>query len=520
MMRRTALWLVMMVCCHMTIMADNLGYSKGRPLLFGVDVDYAPLEYVDEHGMPQGLDVQFTQELLKRLDIPYTYSPNTWENISDDVLEGKVDLGMMVYSSYRKDITNYSRPVFRLYYQIVCRSEDLKSGRIDLRNLSGMNIAHMSSRPLSDTLSKAGAVPSVVKDLPRAMFALSKGKYDAVICFRYQATFLIDNYRLDNLRAEDMSLQPREYCYVSHSKKLIKAINDELDKMEDDGIVIEIYGNDVASVGSFRIPEWLWYSIAVVAVLMFLVFIIFQFRYQRRLKREMERAQRSERMKMVFLGNVSHALRTPLNSIIGFSDVMMGPEGNRLSDDERRNMLKLINDNGNQLLYFINELLQLSNIEGNDLKVNQTEINLAEEMEKLAEETRPILKEGVVMKVEGKGGKAFIDVNLMRLVTMHCLQNAAKYTDKGEVRLIYGSEGKGLRIEVRDTGRGLPPQLKDNLFSLLTEKSTYTQEEEVPGLGLSICKAVVERRGGRIGAESLPEGGTSVWHWIPIKVYY
>jgi ABC-type amino acid transport substrate-binding protein len=80
-----------------------------------MDMDYPPLEYIDENGTPSGLDIQFTQELMRRLDIPFTYSPNTWENISGDVLSGRVDLGMMVYSPYRKDSTNYSKAIFRLY---------------------------------------------------------------------------------------------------------------------------------------------------------------------------------------------------------------------------------------------------------------------------------------------------------------------------------------------------------------------------------------------------------------------
>ena len=104
--------------------ADRLGYWDEHPLIFGVDMNYAPMEYVDDEGIPHGLDVEFTKRLMKRLNIPFTFAPNTWENIADDVLKGKVDLGMMVYSPYRKDITNYSRAVFRLYYQMVYRTND------------------------------------------------------------------------------------------------------------------------------------------------------------------------------------------------------------------------------------------------------------------------------------------------------------------------------------------------------------------------------------------------------------
>ena len=72
--------------------------SSGKSLLIvGIDADYAPLEYVDEKGIPHGYDVEFTNILMERLGFKFTYAPNTWENIAGDVLHGRVDLGMMIY---------------------------------------------------------------------------------------------------------------------------------------------------------------------------------------------------------------------------------------------------------------------------------------------------------------------------------------------------------------------------------------------------------------------------------------
>ena len=78
--------------------ADALGYNSDHPLVFGIDADYPPMEFVDSEGTPHGYDIMFTQELMNRLGIPFTYRPNIWENISGDVLHGRVDLGMMVFS--------------------------------------------------------------------------------------------------------------------------------------------------------------------------------------------------------------------------------------------------------------------------------------------------------------------------------------------------------------------------------------------------------------------------------------
>mgnify|MGYP002868654821 CR=1 FL=1 len=490
-------------------------YTKQHPLLFGIDMDYPPMEYVDAQGKPSGYDVEFTTELMRRLNIPFTFSPNTWENISDDVLSGNVDLGMMVYSPYRKDSTNYSKAVFRLYYQIVYPKKD--TSRFDVRNLANKHVAYMSSRPVRDTLTRVGAILHETTDLSKATIDLSKGKYDAVVCYRYQAKYLLNKYKLANLEAEDITLAAREYCYVSHDKQLIDAINVELAKMEQEGVVDDIYGDVYSSFDGINIPAWIWYLLVALIFVFLIVFIVGQQVYQRRLRLEMRRAQLGEQMKTAFLGNVSHALRTPLNAIIGFSDILKEDDG-VLPPDERRHLSHLINDNGRQLLYFVNELLELSDIEGHELQLNRSEVTLDEVMNGYADEVRGKLAEGVTLQVDGHVDcHVIIDEQMMRLVTMHFLENAVRHTSKGTVTLIYRVADGQMYIAVKDTGKGVPEALRENIFNILTDKAAYVQDV-MPGLGMTICKAIVERCGGHIGLETPAEGGALFWHSVPVRV--
>ena len=484
-------------------------------MLFGIDMDYPPMEYVDSEGTPSGYDVEFTTELMHRLNIPFTFSPNTWENISGDILTGRVDLGMMVYSPYRKDSTNYSRAVFRLYYQIVYRQDDTSS--FDVRNLVNKRVAYMSSRPIRDTLTRVGADLREIKNLSDAMKGLSEGQYDALICFRYQAKYLIPKLGIKNLVSEDMTLTPREYCYVSNDKELIDAINVELQKMEEEGRIDAVYGDVYTSFDGIRIPAWIKYLLVALVFLILLVFIVLQQRYQRRLRREMQRAQLGERMKTAFLGNVSHALRTPLNAIIGFSEVLKANDGSMLPE-ERQHICELINNGGQQLLYFINEILELSNIEGHELQLKRSEVTLDKVMQGFADEIRPKVAEGVTVRVEGQANHhVFVDEQMMRFVTMHFLENAARHTEKGTITLIYRLQNNQMYIAVKDTGHGVPEELRMNIFNLLSDRATYTQSA-IPGLGLTICKTIVERCGGQIGLEQLAEGGSLFWHTVPVKV--
>lgn len=518
-MRQRILNLLLLLTLALSASADNLGYSKDKPLLFGIDMDYAPMEYVDEKGIPHGFDVEFTQKLMARMDIPFTYAPNTWENIAGDVLQGRVDLGMMVYSPYRKDQTNYSRAVFRLYYQIVYPKNQKKPS--GLRNMEGWKIALMKSRPVIDTLTKVGAKTVVIKDLKQALKDVDAGKYDAVICFRYQAKYLLEKHELDQLTSADLALMPREYCYVSHNRQLIDAINDMLDKMEDEGVIDDVYGNIKSAFGKTVIPTWVWWLLAGVVILGLVTVIVMQRRAKRQVIREMKRAQQSEELKDIFLSNLSHSLRTPLNAIIGFSDLLMTTSADVMPEDEQKELLGLINSNGLQLLHLINELLSLSDIEGKTQLFNRAVTDVEQKMSEYASETRMQLSEGVELKVvDPIGGlRVLLDEKLLRVVTMHLLDNARDHTKEGCITLTYYAKQEGIYVEVKDTGSGLPESLKENIFALLSDKNTYVQEEN-PGLGLSICKAIIDKTGGTIGARDNDEDGrgTIVWFWAPVKL--
>lgn len=518
-MRQRILNLLLLLTLALSASADNLGYSKYKPLLFGIDMDYAPMEYIDDKGIPRGFDVEFTRRLMKRLDIPFTYSPNTWSNIAEDVLQGKVDLGMMVYSPYRKDQTNYSRAVFRLYYQIVYAKKS--EARYGLRDVEGKKIALMKSRPIVDTLTKVGAKAMVVENLKGAFLDLQKGKYDALICFRYQARYIIEEQDLDDLTSSDLALTPREYCYVSHSKELIDAINTELDKMEEDGEIDDVYGNIRSAFGKTVIPKWVWLLLASIIIVGLTLVVIQQLVARKKILKEMERAKKSEELKDIFLSNLSHSLRTPLNAIIGFSDLLMSSPADLMPEDEQKELLGLINTNGLQLLHLINELLSLSDIEGRNQLFDRSVVDVEQKMSVYAAETRMQLQKGVQLKVVDPigGMRARLDEKLLRLIVMHLLDNAREHTTEGTITLTYYAKQDGIYVEVKDTGRGLPENLKENIFTLLSDKNTYLQKE-TPGLGLSICKAIIDKGGGQIGAKDNEEDGrgTVVWFWAPVKI--
>ncbi|WP_028913246.1 transporter substrate-binding domain-containing protein [Prevotella sp. MA2016] len=591
--------ILLLLTFTIAVNANGLNYSTTKPLVFGIDKDYPPLEYVDEKGNPSGVDVEFTKLLMERLGIPVKFAPNNWTAIAGDVLSGKVDLGMMVYSPYRKDVTNYSRAVFRLYHQIVTRKDEKRN--YGLRDVKGMKIALMYSRPVIDTLQRAGAKIVLVEDLTKAFRDLSAGKYDALICYRYQAKSLIAMHKFTNLVGEDLTLTPREYCYVSHDEKLINAINKELDAMEDEGVMDEVYANVASSFNGVIIPKWVWIATAALVFAILLGVIWMQRRYNGKLKTALalareseekarqseeiaqksaeeariseerakhneeiakaseerakhneeiakaseerakhneeiakaneekakaneEAARKSEELKEIFFSNMSHSLRTPLNAIIGFSDLLMSMEDGAMPREDRDNLLQLINKNGLDLLHLVNELLSLSEVEDDGQTFKREVVDVDNEMGLYASEIRAQLREGVELEVVEPidGLRALVDKKLMRVVTMHLLDNALQHTSEGKITLTYFLKEGGLYAEVKDTGEGLPEKLKQNIFGLLSDRNAYTHDEsqENPGLGLSVCKSIIDRCNGKIGARDNTEDGkgTIFWYWVPTEI--
>ena len=274
-------------------LAKELGFSKEQPLVMGMNTSYAPLQYVDDKGTPSGYDVQFTKILMKRMGIPYTFSPNHWDKMSPGIIEGKYDMGLLVYSPYRKELTNYSNAVFRMYYQIVYRKKDYKN--FDFRHLKGKTIAYMKSRPIGLMLKDAEAKDIPITDLSEAIKQLADGKYDGVICYRFQAQYNIGMLQLENeLQAEELSLEPREYCYASHDARLINAINDELKRMDEEGIIDEIYGDNVLTqFGVIKIPMWIWVLLMLLTIMFLAIYSINRHRYSRKLKQANEQLQKA-----------------------------------------------------------------------------------------------------------------------------------------------------------------------------------------------------------------------------------
>lgn len=259
---------------------------------------------------------------------------------------------------------------------------------------------------------------------------------------------------------------------------------------------------------------------ALIVVFTFCFFAVWHY-YKARLHNEVNRAMRSEHIKTVFMANVSHALRKPLKSIISDSQMLMHQDVSLMQAEKFNDMIKNINENGKQLMYFISQLLELSNFENGMQVFTMIEVNLAELM---ASYRREILRDAhpdvsvVVRTALSPHCKGTLDTNLMYQLMMHLLHNAAGNTKEGTITIDYEYENKGLKISIIDTGDGRPQNFQANFSNLIQGAGSLTLFSEGSGLGLSISKAIVDGLNGTIELHAEPGKGTTVDVWLPCKM--
>lgn len=225
---------------------------------------------------------------------------------------------------------------------------------------------------------------------------------------------------------------------------------------------------------------------------------------------ERDRAEVSDRLKSAFLANMSHEIRTPLNAIVGFSSLLASAEN--VVEKELYN--SLISHNNELLLNLINDIIDLSKIEAGYLELHQNWFNLTELLDECVAEYARLLPSGVELLTSYPEHDALVELDKLRIkqILNNFLSNALKNTIRGYVEVFYEIDKHCVRIGVKDTGRGIPQNMLEKIFERFEKVDSFAQGV---GLGLSICKSIVDKMNGRIQVYSQLGLGTTFIAELP-----
>ena len=230
---------------------------------------------------------------------------------------------------------------------------------------------------------------------------------------------------------------------------------------------------------------------------------------------ELENANRA---KSVFLANMSHEFRTPMNAIMGMTELAM----RRATDDRQHHFLTTVLQASRHLLEVINDILDISKIEADRLRLERIDFHLGSVLEDLHNLfDQKAAEKALILSIEATPAIRRMplegDPLRLRQVLVNLVGNAVKFTDSGSVRLSVvltdpGSSDAVFRFEVADTGIGIAPEERGRLFAAFEQAdNSTTRRYGGTGLGLAISKRLVDMMGGEIGVESTPGAGSTFW---------
>ena len=225
-----------------------------------------------------------------------------------------------------------------------------------------------------------------------------------------------------------------------------------------------------------------------------------------------DKAEASDRLKSAFLANMSHEIRTPLNAIVGFSSLLTSTE----SAAEKELYNSLIGHNNKLLLNLINDVIDLSKIESGYLELRPDWVNLTELLDESVAEYVHQVPSGVELLTNYPAHDSLVELDSLRIkqILSNFLSNALKNTTTGHVEVFYEVDHQSVRIGVKDTGRGIPQNMLEKIFERFEKLDSFAQGA---GLGLPICKLIVEKMNGRILVDSQLGIGTTFIIELPCR---
>lgn len=493
---------------------------------------YPPYQFTDTNGNMSGVFIDLLDLMEEKMNYKFKRVVyKEWVELYKDAKDKKVDLILEIQQTKEREIffSFYSR-LSESNFVIVTQTD--KNYGNNLKDYYDKKVTIPKNYAIQEFLmknEKGLPIYTEINDLT-CMLKVSEGVYDAFIGPRPVVNYYIKTQNIKNLKIAGKS----GYDYISSIavQKDNKTLNDIIRKVTNsisDKEKEEIFDNWLFSIFTpfYRKANfWMGLVIAVFSIALsifllnrYLKYLIKQKTKELVIARDL--AEESNRLKTAFIHNISHEVRTPMNGILGFSK-LLSEKG--VTATKQKEYSKIIIESSNQLIQIIDNIIEISQLQTNQVRTNLQETDFNELIQTLNQEfvdraDRKKLNFLIQNKVKNDQSLILIDKIKLYKILYNLIDNAIKFTpENGSIEISCISEGDSLKIAIKDTGIGIKQEDQEMIFVDFSQsKKEVTKSYDGLGLGLSIAQKNAKLIQGNISFTSRPEEGSIFLLTIPYQ---
>ncbi|OEK07574.1 hypothetical protein A8C32_17405 [Flavivirga aquatica] len=519
-------------CSNTSILSEKEStYLENNPdLTVGIYISYPPYEFLNNKGQVDGILLDYLKKLES--NISHTFKKKyyrEWQLLIDDAKQNKVDIILNIQNTEeRRTYLTFTEPVFKGKHIILTKNDK----KLSIKDLKNKKVAVGSKYSIEEYLSKK--YPEIILtpriDEKACIKALINNEVDAYIGLETISLHIIAKEGYTGLKKQSTLKYNNELSFASSKDKpilasIIKKGNNSIN-LEEKNEIINKWLYDI-NVPFHKKPDF-WNIALKVLVLILILFLFFIYYLKQEVKRRTKAlfkakliAEKNNQLKTLFLQNISHEIKTPLNIITGFSNLL---KYNSLSKESKAEYLNNIIQESTNLTSILNDIIEISELKSQKIEPKNKIINIYKEVNSLYEIYKPkALHKNLSFEFQNliTSDKSYIITDKHRLIKAisKILDNAIKFTDKGHISFISTIQNNELLITINDTGIGINPEKINAIFSeFYQEERKLSKKYDGLGVGLSIANKNIKSLGGHITIDSTPNEGCKFSINLPLEI--
>ncbi|MFO7829315.1 MAG: transporter substrate-binding domain-containing protein [Bacteroidales bacterium] len=497
----------------------------------GGDFDYPPFSYIDKNGEASGLHVDILNAISDETGIKFKYQLSKWDSALNYIQVDETDIIIgIIFSEEREAYLDFTNPLHTEYYSIFTR-KDLKFNDIaDLYNYKLMVLEKDIS--IEKFLIPMGLYHNyvVAKSLPEAIAGIEWGRADFVVAPHSLGMNEIKKNKYKNIEVKGPPIMPSIYCMAvkKGNTRLLGILNKGISDLRSNGELVKIQSKwKIYERDEFkyrRIAKNIGIIILIALILLTIVMIwVWLLRKQIKKKTKNINIKNQELQKLnaekdKFLSIIAHDLRSPFNSIIGYSDLLV-MQADKTEVKKIAEYSNIIKDSSKKAMDLLTNLMEWSLSQTGRMNYNPKSFNIADTINEIVILFSDIAaQKSIRIEMDLIPDKAvYADKQMISTILRNLISNAIKFTSKGGIIKVQ-SEAKQnkVKISIHDSGVGLSKSSIESLFNMEAKSSTPgTHKEEGTGLGLILCKEFIDKHKEKIWVESEPGKGSVFYFTVP-----